>query len=215
MKKYHDYKQMLPLVGLENLWEEEQARHGLESYGKTGKYLRKIDDYFPEKMQCYEAMGLKKSGPKKILDIGTGVGYFPWLCDQNGHACDYTDSDPLPFYTGAHKLLQLKGRYLNLTVKGMERFELPDSYDIITGHRTVFDIFDYHWYLDEWRCFLGNCADYLHDDGFVFIKTNLVQGAHLHTPHPAWLKFIEPYLLDGFNSFTFKISKDQILNDLG
>ena len=39
MKKYHDYKQMLPLVGL-------------ETYGKTGKYLRKIDDYFPEKMLC-------------------------------------------------------------------------------------------------------------------------------------------------------------------
>ena len=52
MKKYHDYKQMLPLVGLEQLWEAEQARHGLETYGKTGKYLRKIDDYFPEKMLC-------------------------------------------------------------------------------------------------------------------------------------------------------------------
>lgn len=214
MKDFYHYRERLPLVELEKLWEEEQAKHGLETYGKTGKYLRKINDYFPEKMQCYQAMGLDGSSPKDVIDIGTGVGYFPWLCDQHGHNCDYTDSDPLPFYTGAHKLLGLKGGFTNLKIVGQQRFDLSKSYDIITAHRTVFDIFDYHWYVDEWRHFLINCADFLNEGGMVFIKTNLVQGAHLHTPHPAFLRFIKPYLMDGFNSYTFKITKDQILKDL-
>ena len=214
LKNPDHYKSMMPWAELEKLWEAEQKEHGLETYGKTGKYLTKFKDYFQEKLDVFKHLQLDNGVVKAVLDLGTGVGYFPWLCDQYGQLCDFSDLRPLPFYKRAHELLKLKGAFYDFGVFGQQRFELTKRYDIITAHRTVFDIFDYHWYVDEWRFFLINCADFLNEGGVVFIKTNLVQGAHLHSPHPAFMRFIQPYEVTGFNSICFKITKEQILADL-
>jgi len=203
-------KQKLPMVRLEELWEFEKQRNGLRTNGATGKYVINIDLYLKEKIDCFRAMGLLDSNKKQVLDIGTGVGYFPWLCEHFGHTCDYTNPAPIKFYKLAWQVLALKSAFFEWSVISNKKFALPKKYDIITSHRTVFDIFDYHWHVEDWKYFLQNCQEYLSDNGFVFIKTNLVKGNLYYTPHPAVIEFFAPYILPNFDALTFRINKLQI-----
>ena len=203
-----ELKSQIPLAKLEQIWEYEKRRNDVSTYGETGKYILRIDEFLREKMDCFAAMELEKQDNRLILDIGAGVGYFPWMCRKFGHRCDFTDCNPPKFY----RLVWLEmglGQHQELCISGGKRFELPYNYDIITSHRTVFDMFAYPWHVEEYRYFLKNCAEYLNDDGFVFIKTNL-SDHHLHRPHPAVVKFFGPYSIDGFRSLTFKMTKQQI-----
>ena len=200
---------LLPIAKLNQLWEQEKLENDTKTYGETGKYILRLDEFLKEKVECFRAMGLETRDNKQILDIGAGVGYFPWLCKHFGHTCDFTDCMPPKFYKLVWTELGLNPEHIELCIAGGTNFSLPRSYDIITAHRTVFDMFAYHWYVDEYKNFLRNCAEYLHDDGFVFIKTNLGDH-HLHRPHPAVAQFFDPYRVEGFNSITFKMTKQQI-----
>jgi 2-polyprenyl-3-methyl-5-hydroxy-6-metoxy-1,4-benzoquinol methylase len=201
-------KSQLPLKKLQDIWEFEKDRNSMNTYDETGKYVDKVDIYLQEKINCAIELGLDNTTGKRICDIGAGVGYFPWLCDKLGHDCDFTDVNPPKFYSLAWPVLGI-GKYNHLEIVGKKDFKLPRSYDIITAHRTVFDIRNYIWHLNEWMSFLTSCERYLNEDGVLFVLTNL-SGQIFHRAHPDVQALFQPYRVERFRSLAFKMTKQQL-----
>jgi hypothetical protein len=53
---------------------------------KSNKYLD-VDQWFLTLWAQARELGLHDSSPLRILDIGTGPGYFPYICRSLGHDC--------------------------------------------------------------------------------------------------------------------------------
>jgi 2-polyprenyl-3-methyl-5-hydroxy-6-metoxy-1,4-benzoquinol methylase len=187
-------------------WPNSQRdRH----YHEAVKYIKKFDSYAEEKLRLFRSMGLEQAGTKKILDIGSGLGVFPWICRLHNHHCTLTDVSPHQIWRKAHRLLQINRNYRDLEIVAYQDIELTQQYDIITAHRTVFDEHDYRWHAEEWTWFLKQLAPFLTDTGFVFIKTNLTEYIP-QRPHPKIRQLFAPYLVEGHKALTFKMTKQQI-----
>src|SRR4051812_17945261 len=61
------------------------------------KYLD-IRPWMADKLMMVLYLGLDRSKPLKILDIGTGTGYFPYICRYFGHEVVSLDLDVVPMY---------------------------------------------------------------------------------------------------------------------
>jgi hypothetical protein len=102
---------------------------------------------------------LHKKRSLTILDIGTGAGYFPYICSYFGHTALALDQTGNPLYD---KLIQLlKVRRIEYRIEPFT--QLPDmgvKADVITafmicfnGHKT-----DKVWSVPEWDFFLQDLA---------------------------------------------------------
>ena len=183
----------------------ERDRH----YYEAVKYIRKFDVYAEEKLRLFRSMDLEQAGTKKILDIGSGLGVFPWLCRLHNHHCMFTDVSPHQIWRTAHRLLQINRNYMDLEIVYQQDILLPQRFDIITAHRTVFDEHDYRWHVEEWIWFLKQLSPFLTDTGSIFIKTNLTEFIP-QRPHPKIRQLFAPYLLEGYTALTFKMTKQEI-----
>ena len=62
-------------------------------------------------------LGLHRSPPRrKVLDLGTGCGYFPYICNYFGHTTVTTDLDAVPMYDEITEFLRLDKRVLCIAV---------------------------------------------------------------------------------------------------
>ncbi len=119
-------------------------------------------------------LGLHQSCPKSILDLGTGCGYFPYICNYFGHAAVALDLDVVPMYNELTQFLRLDRR-----VSAVRAFQnLPDlgrRFDVVTAFAICFNNHDKPdlWGPDEWLFFLKDlAANKLTADGRVLLKLN-------------------------------------------
>ena len=207
-------KRYLPLGKMEEL-AGQNPRYSNDLYSHTGKYVKKIDLYLQEKIDVARALKLDVVEDRSILDIGTGVGMFPWLCRQLGHVCLSTYYDDFEFYEKMWELLEIK-RPTYLEVRANRHWQLgyTKRFDIITAQRTVFDRYPANWSAYNWIMFLEEAYRHLKDEGILFVKTNCLDDTDtamdLHAK-----RLLEPFLLTGFNSTTFLITKSEIENLIG
>ena len=180
------------------------------AFNEAVKYINKFDLYATEKIKIFKHLNLDKEQKLDILDIGTGLALFPWLCKKYGHYCMFTDVNPHIIWRQSYNLGKIQSNFHPLEITAYQDFTLPKEFDIITAHRTVFDEHDYRWHVDEWKWFLKNAVRYLKDSGKLFIKTNLTEHAP-YRPHPSIRKLFESYIVtEGFNSLAFEIKKTDI-----
>lgn len=60
------------------------------------KFFRGAEDWLRRAMKIARSLGLERSRPLKILDLGCGVGYFVAACREMGHGADGLDrADPV------------------------------------------------------------------------------------------------------------------------
>lgn len=203
-------KNKFPLSRLKFIAQRIDEKDHDAAFNEAVKYIHKFDLYAIEKIQIFKHLNLDKEQKLDILDIGTGLALFPWLCKQYGHDCIFTDIDPHTIWRQSYSLGRIQSKFYPLEIVAYRDFELPREFDIITSHRTVFDEHNYRWHADEWKWFLANAVRYLKDSGRVFIKTNLSEYPP-YKPHPSVRKLFEPYTVnEGFNSLTFEIKKTDI-----
>jgi hypothetical protein len=144
------------------------------------KYLN-IEHWLLENLRYVFLLNLQNSKPLRILDIGTGCGYFPYACKCYGHSVTTLDLDLVPMYKDIVKFLQLDRRVLE--IKAFER--LPDlgcRFDLVSA---LMVCFNHHnkpdlWGPKEWQFFLSDLAtNQLKEDGRVFLKLNAEKsGGH-------------------------------------
>jgi len=137
------------------------------------KYLE-LDTWLGRHLTHAEALGLFDGRPRRMLDIGTGNGYFPFIATRLGHEVVATDVDTVPLYDD---LVALTG--IRRVVHAVQTFRLlPDlggRFDLVTAFNTVFDRVDdtATWTPREWDFFLHDIRDHqLRPEGEIILKLN-------------------------------------------
>ena len=103
---------------------------------------------------------LHRRGPKSVLDLGCGGGFFLYVCQQLGHSCLGLDIDVFPLFT---QLLDLFGVERRIwTIRPFEPLpHLGRKFDLITAFSIDFNRIskqDWWWGPKEWAFFLSRGA---------------------------------------------------------
>jgi SAM-dependent methyltransferase len=161
---------------------EIQAQYALskEHYAKYADVKRWL------RLNIVRAQDLKlhRCGPKSVLDLGCGGGFFLFILQQLGHTCQGLDIDEFPLFT---QLLELFGVDRRIwTIRPYE--PLPDfgrKFDLITAFSIDFNREskrDWWWGPSEWAFFLDDLNRHLNPGGRIFLGLNPGQNKEYYTP---------------------------------
>ena len=123
------------------------------------KYLD-YELYIPDCFRYARMLGMDFLQPLRILDVGTGFGYFPYVCTCLGHEATGLDLDIEPLYNESIRSLGLRRR-----VHRIERFQplpaFPQKFHLITAFAICFNRQGYPdvWRQEEWAFFLRDLAE--------------------------------------------------------
>lgn len=120
---------------------------------------------------------------KRILDLGSGTGYFLYIAQLLGHEGLGLDLDEIPMFRDITCLLNV--RRVIWEIKAFD--PLPDvlgKFDLITAflicfnrHKQV-DV----WGVPEWKFFLDDLAKHLTPKGRVWLELNQEYDGKFYTP---------------------------------
>lgn len=107
---------------------------------------------------AYE-LGLHRGPRRAVLDLGTGCGYFPYICNYFGHSSVCADLGDVPMYNEITEFLRLDRRVF--PIRAFEK--LPDlgrRFDLVTAFAVCFNNHDRPdlWGPAEWLFFLKDLA---------------------------------------------------------
>lgn len=118
----------------------------------------------------------------RILDIGTGCGYFPFVCRARGHevvALDHPDRDPM--YRAVTEALDID--VIDHPVTALR--PLPDMgiFDAITAYMVTFNghIVPPLWGVAEWMHFLDDALARLRPGGVLVLELNREPDGRCYT----------------------------------
>lgn len=142
------------------------------------KYLD-IDYWLFENMRRCYTLGLHIPGRKlKILDVGTGAAYFPFVCKYYGHDVEVVDVDDNEMYNeivntfGLIKYDQYIYSFSDLTTDN--RYDLITAFMICFNRHKQPDL----WHIREWEYFLTSVHDNnLNPEGEVVLSFNAESAA--------------------------------------
>lgn len=134
--------------------------------------LKHLDrgEYLGKALRVALALGLDQGGKRTILDLGTGPGYFPFVCRNFGHEVRTIDLDADEMYNDFVRLLRLPRRVSR--IKAFEPIAPFDvKFDLITGFMVCFNLdrSGRNWQAEEWA--------YLMED---LLRVHLKPGGELY-----------------------------------
>jgi len=110
----------------------------------------------------------------RVLDIGSGAGYFLYVCKQLGHSVMGLDLDWPPMYGEMFQLMEMPR-----SVWRIEPFEplpnLGDRFGLLTGFAVCFNSHgsDHVWGVKEWEFFLNDLQrNVLSPTGEIYFELN-------------------------------------------
>jgi hypothetical protein len=137
---------------------EDEFKH-FDPYPGYSKYLN-IKPWFMDNLwRCY-ILGLNNSESKNILDIGTGNGYFPFICKKYGHAVRTIDIASNPLFNSLIELLEIPRREISVSSnEALPAFDV--KFDLVTGFHTYFNGHrtENVWTSKEWHFFLKDLKE--------------------------------------------------------
>lgn len=124
---------------------------------------------------------LDTAPPLDILDIGTGPGVFPYVCQQFGHRVVCTDIDATSYYNDLATFFGLDRRIWRV----LPHEPAPDLgrvFDLITATNIGFNKLPgkprKDWFVEEWRFFLEDIATRLaKPEARIYLTINQMQRA--------------------------------------
>ena len=156
--------------------ESIDAQHGMLKYLSLAYWLR-------AKLELALELGLHRTQPLALLDLGVGPGHFPFVCRHFGHQVLGADVEPqfhVPDWNGQHvydvllELFEIDRIHLRI-----ERCRaLPDlgrRFDLVTALMIKFDspLGEIPWTADDWVFFLRDLATrHVTPDGRVYLTLN-------------------------------------------
>ena len=152
-QRRNDLENILKSIDLEKFNFYKDKYKNTSPYPGSSKYLN-IEEWMEDKILEVYRLGLNKSLKLDILDIGTGAGYFPYVCNYYGHNSRALDLETTPMYNDIIKLLNINRK--NYEIKSYEK--LPDmgiKFDLITAFAICFNNHDTSevWNINEWDFF--------------------------------------------------------------
>jgi len=140
------------------------------------KYLD-IATYVALQVRYARELGLapgSAQGRRRVLDIGTGAGYFPFVCRYYGHQTAAIDLDTTPMYNELVRLLGVD-RVTWRVVPFVPLPDFPERFDCVTAMQLKFNTRPQGgpWGREEWGFFLEDLANRVaHPDAQVFLGFN-------------------------------------------
>jgi SAM-dependent methyltransferase len=153
---------------------EPLKKFSVENPGQSYQKYLNVDYWvFETLLRCY-VLGIDKSKKKmKILDIGTGNGYFPFICNYLGHYTESIDIGAIELYDLSIAALEVK-RYKE-TIVAFKQLDINNKYDLITAFMICFNGHnsDSLWHIEEWKFFINSLGkNNLIDSGKIFLSLN-------------------------------------------
>ena len=149
----------------------------IKLYINAGESFEKYLDYkywILENLIRIYNLNIDRKQNLKILDIGTGFGYFPFICEFFGNQAEAIDLDTNDMYNSVIKLLDIKRH--SYCIEANKPLPLNTKFDIITGYMICFNNHktDKLWGVIEWDYFLNSMkSNNLYNNGFIFFSFNL------------------------------------------
>tara|TARA_X000000368_G_scaffold392767_1_gene357857 strand:+ start:38492 stop:39208 length:717 start_codon:yes stop_codon:yes gene_type:complete len=147
-------------------------------------------------------LDLHKESKLSILDIGTGAGYFPYICNFYGNSVECLDIAGNEFYDLSTDALSLKKYHHEIMFS--KKLPIDKKYDLICAYMICFNGHKTKalWGIHEWSVFLKQIIQKnLKDEGKIFLSFNLEDD---DLPFSNDLKKF-------FNSFSKSFSENEIL----
>ena len=148
------------------------ARHSSEGYDSYKYFDKQL--WLRSKMMRVIELGLDKSAPSSVLDLGCGAGYFLYCCKYLGHSVHGLD---LPDYEFYRDMIALFG--ISRTGFRIEPHQslplLGRRFDVITAHQICFNGHKTEnlWGVDEWDFFFNDLEEnHLNPGGMIALEFN-------------------------------------------
>ncbi len=164
------YRDSIDQVQFQSLYDRYISA---DPYPGFSKYLD-FERWIKTALSHYELLRVPVNQHISILDIGTGAGYFPFICQENGHQVMTVDVPGHDFYTEMVQLLGVNRQELFVQANQ----PLPDfgrRFDAITAFAICFNnhATENLWGTEEWDFFLKDLRkNQLTEHGRVFMKFN-------------------------------------------
>lgn len=148
----------------------------LEIIGSYRFKFLDVKTFLPITIKRAYLLGLSQSKPLRILDIGTGVGYFPVVCKYYGHTVVAIDRDGNQAFEDVTKWLNVERRSWEIKPFSPIPY-LDEKFDLVTAFMVNFDRYeppDYApWDIKEWDFFLADMArNHLKEGGRLVLLLN-------------------------------------------
>ncbi len=131
------------------------GRYKVDNPGISFQKYLEIDYWLFENMRRCYVLGLhNKNRNLKILDIGTGTAYFPFICKYYGHDVEALDVADNEMYNEIVNRLGIK-RY-DQYISAFSDLVTDNRYDLITAFMICFNCHKQPalWHIEEWEHFL-------------------------------------------------------------
>ena len=164
-------------------FEKIRKRFHVEDPGDTpAKYLD-LPTWMEANLQRIRDLELDIGRRRRVLDIGSGSGYFLYICKLLGHDAVGLDVDDMPMFNQTIALLGV-----NRVVWRIQKFvPLPDlgkKFDLITAHMICFNNHKVPglWGVPEWDFFLDDVSRFLAPGGRIWFELNREFDGTCYTP---------------------------------
>jgi SAM-dependent methyltransferase len=154
-------------------FEEIRARHGMEDPGEEPPKYLDLPVWIEANLKRIRDLELDMGRRRRVLDIGSGTGYFLYICQLLGHDAIGIDLDEMPMFNEMIDLLDID-RYVWRVQPFVPLPALGAKFDVITGHQICFNGHksDQLWGVAEWNFFLDDLGRHLKPGGRIWLEFN-------------------------------------------
>jgi hypothetical protein len=132
-----------------------------------------IEPWIAENIRRVLELGLRYKKKQTVLDIGTGFGYFPYVCEFFGQDAYALDVPGHGLYDDVTEFLKIKKTHHR--IEPYETLpELPVQFDVITAFQIAFNRpnSEFMWKGPEWDFFLTDLSKKLKSGGSIHLELN-------------------------------------------
>jgi SAM-dependent methyltransferase len=164
-------------------FEQIRRRYAVADPGADWPKYLDLDRWIGVNIRRIRQLELDLTGPKQILDLGCGAGYFLYIAQLLGHSGVGLDMDRLPMFREVTRLLGV-----HRVVQRIQLFRpLPNfgkKFDLITAFMICFNNHKMPglWGVPEWEFFLNDLAKYLKPRGRIWLELNQEYDGTFYTP---------------------------------